>query len=103
MTQPESALSRKILKVLNEDPHIFAFKVHGSEYMMAGLPDIVACVDGQFIGFETKMPNKRSNVSPRQKYVHQLIENASGKSWVICSVNEALHHVQSLRSNRGII
>ena len=41
MSQPEAKLSREIMKTLRLKGY-FVFKVHGSEYMMAGLPDIIA-------------------------------------------------------------
>lgn len=88
-TQPESKLSRHILAVLKEQG-IFAFKVHGSALMMAGLPDIVACVDGRFVGLETKVPERRGNVSEIQKRVHQLIERSGGTARVVCGPAEAL-------------
>ena len=89
MAQPESKLSRKIMDAVRKRGW-FCFKVHGSEYMMAGLPDIIVCADGLFIGLETKMPSDRDNVSPRQSYVHSLIRNAEGIAQVVCSPAEAL-------------
>jgi Holliday junction resolvase len=76
---------------------VFCFKVHGSEHMMAGLPDIVACVDGRFVGFETKMPGKEEDTSPRQEYVHGLIRRAQGEVYVVTSVIQALEIVRELR------
>lgn len=93
MSQPESKLSRKIMDVLRSEGY-FVFKVHGSEYMMAGLPDLVVCAEGRFIGLETKLPTARANVSPRQSYVHALIENAGGVATVVCSPQEALDAIQ---------
>jgi len=95
MSQPESKLSRKIMDRLRLEGY-FAFKVHGSEYMMAGLPDIIVCAEGKFIGLETKMPATRDNVSPRQAYVHSLIENAQGTARVICSPQEAVDVVNEV-------
>lgn len=89
MSQPESKLSRKIMDRLRLEGY-FAFKVHGSEFMMAGLPDIIVCADGRFIGLETKLPSTRGNVSPRQSYVHSQIVNAGGVAVVVCSPDEAL-------------
>jgi hypothetical protein len=89
MAQRESALSRKIMTAIRAEGH-FCFKVHGSEYMMAGLPDIIVCADGKFIGLETKHPETRGNVSPRQVIVHQQIENAGGTAQVVCSPAEAI-------------
>lgn len=93
MTQPEAKLSRRIMDALRAEGY-FCFKVHGSEYMMAGLPDIIVCAEGYFIGLETKMPDKRGNTSPRQRIVHTQIEHAGGIARVVCSPKEALDVVQ---------
>ena len=66
------------------------FKVHGNEYTMVGLPDLIVCADGYFIGLEVKLPKTRSNVSARQKYVHELITDSGGVAQVVCSPKEAL-------------
>lgn len=101
MAQRESRLSRKIMNALRAKGY-FCFKVHGSEFMMAGLPDIIVCAEGLFIGLETKNPESRSNVSPKQSYVHSLIENAGGSAIVVCSESEALEAIASvLAANRG--
>jgi Holliday junction resolvase len=76
---------------------VFCFKVHGSEHVMAGLPDIIACVDGFFVGLETKLPESRGNVSPRQQYVHEQIWKSGGEAFVVCSVNEALEKIRLIR------
>ena len=89
MAQPEARLSRRIMDALRLEGY-FCFKVHGSEYMLAGLPDIIVCADGRFVGLETKMPESRGNVSPRQAYVHTQIEHAGGAVKVVCSPQEAL-------------
>jgi hypothetical protein len=74
----------------------FCFKVHGSEHMMAGLPDIIVCVEGKFLGLETKVPGKEYNTSARQDYVHGLIEAAGGSAVVVSSVAEALAAARAL-------
>ena len=94
MTQPESKLSRQIMEKLREKGY-FCFKVHGSEYMTAGLPDIIVCAQGYFIGLEVKMPGKRSNTSPRQDYIHTQINEAGGLAIVVTSSEEALNVIAS--------
>lgn len=94
MSQPESKLSRKIMDALRARGW-FCFKVHGSEYMMAGLPDILVCAEGLFIGLETKLPSTRGNVSPRQMYVRSQIQNAAGTSEIVCSPEEAIVVVEN--------
>lgn len=99
MSQPESKLSRKIMEQLRLQGW-FCFKVHGSEHMMAGLPDIMVCAEGQFIGLETKMPQSRDNVSPVQRLVHSKINNAGGTAAVVCSPQEAIDVVYGVLAAR---
>lgn len=95
MSQRESRLSRQIMDALRLEGY-FCFKVHGSEYMMAGLPDIIVCAEGYFIGLETKLSETRGDTSPSQRLVHTKIENASGHAQVVCSVQEALKVVKGV-------
>lgn len=95
MTQPESRLSRNIQEALRAKGY-FCFKIHGGPSMMAGLPDIIVCAEGKFVGLETKMPEKRKNVSVRQEYVHTKIRQAGGHAQVVCSIAEALEVVAEL-------
>jgi Holliday junction resolvase len=98
MAQRESQLSRKIMNTLRSEGH-FCFKVHGSEHMMAGLPDIIVCADGFFIGLETKNPESRNDTSARQVFVHEQIQLSGGRAVVVTSSEEALHVVNEwLRS-----
>lgn len=100
MTQRESALSRKIITALRAEGW-FAFKVHGSALMMSGLPDIICCADGYFIGIETKMPQYRTNTSPAQDLRRDQIADAAGYYVVVCSPAEAVEMVQNyLRGRR---
>lgn len=93
MAQPESALSRKIMDALRAKGW-FCFKVHGNEYTMAGVPDIICCAQGYFIGVETKMPSKRKNVSTIQQYRIGQINEAYGYAFVACSPVEALRKIK---------
>lgn len=94
MSQPESRLSRQIMDRLRLEGW-FCFKVHGSETMMAGLPDIIVCAGGLFIGLEVKMPGKRYNTSKIQKRVHENIRAAEGVAEVVCSPDEAVKIVRA--------
>jgi hypothetical protein len=94
MTQRESRLSSKILAALRAEGW-FCFKVHGNELMMSGLPDIIVCAEGIFVGLETKHPETRNNTSPRQEYVHDKIRLAGGAAIVVCGVDEAIRAVET--------
>lgn len=93
MTQPESRLSRNIIKALEAEGH-FAFKVHGGASMMVGLPDIIACVHGKFIGLEVKMPGMKKTTTKVQLLVHSKIRDAEGICSIVSSVDEALEVIR---------
>lgn len=80
----------------------YCFKIHGGPTMVAGLPDIICCAEGLFVGLETKMPESRNNVSARQTYVHDQIRLAGGKVYVVCDPAEAVSSVKlALFNARG--
>lgn len=99
MAQAESRLSRKIMTKIRAEGH-FCFKVHGSEYMMSGLPDIIVCAEGHFIGLETKMPGEEHDTSVKQRYVHGLIRDAGGTAYVVSSVEQALEVIRQVLNAR---
>jgi len=94
--QSESKLSSRIIKALNRQPETFAWKNHGSQFTLGGLPDIIVCSRGLFIGLEVKMPGLKDNVSPVQQVVHQQLRAAGGRVHVISSIDEALSAIQML-------
>lgn len=67
------------------------FKIVGDEegFQEAGIPDLLVCYRGRFIGLEVKQPGAESNVSPRQAHVLSQIEAAGGIIAVVSSVEEA--------------
>jgi Holliday junction resolvase len=94
MAQRESQLSRKIMAALRLEGW-FCFKVHGSETMMAGLPDVIVCARGRFIGLETKNPGDEMKTSAIQDRVHEKIEAAGGGVHVVSSPAQAVAVVRA--------
>lgn len=72
------------------------FKVHGGPQMMAGLPDLVACYRGFFIGIEVKQPG--NGPSERQKFVMHEIQRAKGIAIVATDVETVSELIQSLNA-----
>lgn len=89
-TQRESKLSRVIQTELRKYG-AWCIKIHGSEFMPAGIPDILICYKGRFMAFETKLPEKRSNTSVMQERVMEKIRAAGGHAQVVCTVQEAIN------------
>jgi len=94
--QAESKLSGRIIQKLNQQPDTFAWKNHGSQFTLGGLPDIIVCSQGLFIALEVKMPGQRDNVSPVQQVVHQQLREAGGRVHVVSSIAEAVNAIQML-------
>ena len=50
----EADIVRSIQRYLKTVPRCFFWKEHGGMYGTAGIPDIIACINGRFFGFEVK-------------------------------------------------
>lgn len=82
----EKNIVAAILRHLKTRPRCFAWKTHGGMYGTAGIPDIIACVDGRFCAFEVKQPG--NNLTPLQAATLQKIEDAGGLARMVTSVDE---------------
>ena len=51
-------LIEKRIKTYLFDIGAYNIKIHGSNFQEPGIPDIIACYKGKFIGIETKAPGK---------------------------------------------
>jgi Holliday junction resolvase len=74
----------------------FCFKVHGSALMMSGLPDIICCAEGFFIGIETKHDETREGTSATQDLRRDQIHEAGGVYFVATSPAEAVAGVRAV-------
>lgn len=82
----ETDIVKAIMKYLRTVPGCFCWKEHGGMYGTAGIPDIIACIDGRFFGFEVKTdigkPTKLQEATIRK------IIAAGGTALVVRSVDE---------------
>ena len=88
----EAELVRSIQRYLKTLPRCFFWKEHGGMYGTAGIPDIIACVDGWFFGFEVKTQTGRPTAL--QQATIRRINDAGGTALVVRSVADvkaALH------------
>jgi hypothetical protein len=85
--QPEARLVRKIRAMLIERGAA-VFNIHGDEdpYQEAGIPDLLCCYKGHFIGLEVK--DEFGKPSRIQLAVLRRIERADGTAQVVRSVQE---------------
>ena len=82
----EAAIVKAIMKYLKTVPGCFCWKEHGGMYGTAGIPDIIACINGRFFGFEVKTEDGKP--TKLQEATIRKILAAGGTALVVRSVNE---------------
>ena len=60
----ESELVKRISDYLKTVPSLFFWKEHGGMYGTAGIPDLIVCYKGRFIGLECKVGKNKPTVLP---------------------------------------
>jgi len=75
-----------IMRLLRKTPRCFCWKEHGGMYGTAGIPDIIACVDGRFVAFEVKTETGR--LSKLQEVTLGRIRAAGGRAYTVRSAAE---------------
>jgi hypothetical protein len=87
----------------------FVVKIHASpdSFMRVGIPDLLCCYRGRFVGLEVKLPG--NSPSPVQRRVLQEIVSAGGYASVVSTLEQVDHllaeidtEVDLARSNRGL-
>ncbi|MEA0565134.1 VRR-NUC domain-containing protein [Lysinibacillus irui] len=81
----EKTIENQIKKWLEINGHWW-MKVHGDMFQKSGVPDILACINGKFVGIEVKRPG--GVVSELQKYNIEKIQAAGGVAFVAYSVED---------------
>lgn len=82
----EADIVKVIMRFLKTLPNCFAWKEHGGMYGTAGIPDIIACIDGKFYGFEVKTDIGKP--TKLQEFTIRKINKAGGIAVVVRSVDD---------------
>jgi len=82
----EKEIVKSIMKYLKTVPNCFCWKEHGGMYGTAGIPDIIACVNGRFYAFEVK--TETGKATELQKATIRKIQRAGGTAVIVRSVSE---------------
>ncbi len=82
----EAEIVKAIMTYLKTVPDCFCWKEHGGMYGTAGIPDIIACINGHFFGFEVK--TGRGKPTRLQEAVIRKINAAGGTALVVRTVEE---------------
>lgn len=87
----ETLLRDRIIKRLRQERPGFWVVIHGSAMQQRGLPDILGCYNGRYVGFEVKVPGEEtSGLATAQRHTLEAITRAGGVAGVIASPEEAL-------------
>ena len=81
----EATLQRQIQKYL-KSKGAYVIKVHGGKYQSAGVPDIIACVNGHFLALEVK--TEKGKVTKLQEENIKAINKAKGFADVVRSLDD---------------
>ena len=100
---PEGAVKAKVKDYLKARG-IWHFMPVSNGMGVHGIPDIIAIIDGRFVGIECKAPGKRNNTSELQKQQIAAINAAGGLAIVVDDAEQlpALLHPQPVRDERQL-
>ena len=81
----ETALQTKCIDYLKEKD-CYYLNIYGSGRTGKGAPDLIACINGEFVAFETKVGN---NQMQDDQIIHKIrIERANGRHYVPRTIEE---------------
>lgn len=100
MSQPEARIVRRIQHLITSQGGR-CFKIHGGDnpYQEAGIPDILACYRGRFIGLEVKAPGGK--LSRLQMQVLSEIDTAGGIAAVVDNTEQVLKILKRIDREGG--
>lgn len=77
----KSEITDHLMDYIKRTCAMFAYKTHGSMYGVKGLPDIIACLGGLFVGIEVKIGSNQA--TPTQRLRLREILKAGGRAFVV--------------------
>ena len=91
------AAIKRYLASLGSD--VFFWKEHGGPYGTSGVPDIICCYKGRFLGLEVKLPTGR--LTELQKRAIHRINQAGGIACRVESVEDAKRVIERVDLERS--
>lgn len=82
----EQDLVNQIKTYLSKQPSTFFWKEHGGVYGTSGIPDIIICYKGKFIGLECKVKGRKTTVL--QQITINRINHAGGIAKVVYDLED---------------
>jgi Holliday junction resolvase len=93
---PEGKVKRKVVEVLKKHGVWYFFPANNG-FGKSGIPDIIAIVDGHFVGIEVKSATGKP--TELQKICGKQIEEAGG-TWLVVSNDVTLEVLDAVIENR---
>lgn len=93
---PEGKVKRKVVEVLKKHEVWYFFPANNG-FGKSGIPDIIAIVDGHFVGVEVKSATGKP--TELQKICGKQIE-AAGGTWLVVSDDVTLEVLDAVIQNR---
>lgn len=93
---PEGKVKRKVVEVLKKHELWYFFPANNG-FGKSGIPDIIAIVDGHFVGIEVKSATGKP--TELQKICGRQIEEAGG-TWLVVSNDVTLEVLDAVIENR---
>lgn len=102
---PEAKTKKKVKDILDA-AGVYHFNPFGGGYGRAGIPDIIACVNGFFLAIECKAG--KGTTTALQDRELENIRAAGGEAWIIYDTDDAMRvlrtvvqELQALKARRG--
>ena len=93
------AAIKKYLASLGSD--VFFWKEHGGPYGTSGVPDIICCYRGRYLGLEAKLPGGK--LTELQKRAIDKINGAGGIARRVESVDDVQAVIQLVDDERSVL
>jgi hypothetical protein len=90
---PEGIVKKQVKAFLKTIKAYFFMPMQNG-FGVVGVPDLICCVKGKFLGIETKAPGKRSTVTANQQVQIDAIHAAGGYAVVVTSVEELIAYMR---------
>ena len=91
------AAIKQYLASLGSD--VFFWKEHGGPYGTSGVPDIICCYKGRFLGLEAKLPT--GLLTELQKRAIRKINQAGGIACRVESVEDVKRVIEQMDAERN--
>ena len=90
----ESATQKKVIEWIRSEGQ-YVVNIHGHEMQERGIPDLLCCWDGLFIGIELKEPGEEPDAI--QQYHLNNIASANGYAMIAHSLEDVQEGIQHIR------